>query len=507
MSVKKKIAVNTISNYTGYFIKLAVNFFLFPFVVHHLGAAQSGLWFLLSSITSYMGFLDVGIKPTLIKHVAHHHAKNNRQGINEVVNAAFFIYLIIGIAAALAMIVISYFFPQIFHIAPELIFKAKICTYIVALALFLSFPLSAIGAGTLNGLQRYDKTRTSAVFSSLSGSLIVILLLSKGYGVIAVTLADQTTNLLSWLLNVYFAKRIAPYLTISLRFLKKAVIKEIFRFSVVIFVINMASRVIYYADRIVIGIFLNVSSIVFYEAAFKIYHTITQIPLLLLSAIMPASSELSARNRPSDLKKLYLYSTKYTIAFFLALVIPVLIFTRAILKIWVGPDYMSAAIYTQLFLLYVFFTLNHSSAVQILTGIGKVRTIMRYQVTVAIENLVLSIILAKIFGLIGVILGTTIPFIIMEWFYIKTTFKILGVNWKEYLRKVILKPYLCAFLPAILLLILHHFFDPARLWEIAAILVGGVILYALIFYFLGLSSEEKTEFKIIFKGKLLPKKN
>ncbi len=499
--VKKKIARNTLANYISYFIRIAVSFFLFPFVVHRLGATQAGIWFLLSSITGYLGILDLGVKPALVKHIAQYNARGDKKAINEVVSTGFFIFLIIGIIAALAMVVIGIFFPQLFKISADVVPQAQISAYIVAAALLLSFPLSAVGGGVLNGLQRYDKSRTAGIFSALTGSAAIVFLLWKGYGLVAVVIADQVTNFLSWVLSFILAKKIAPYLAVRIKSITKKTLKEIFKFSWFVFLMELASQIIYHVDKIVIGVVLNVKFIVLYEAAYKIQKTITKIPMLIVSAIMPASSELNAQNNPLALKKLYLYSTKYMTAFFLFLVIPVLIFTKQILNIWVGAEYESAAIYAQLLLLTAFFVLNHTASAQILTGIGKIKKITRYQIIVAIMNLVLSVILAKLIGLIGVILGTVIPFVLMEWFYIKISFQTLGVGVKEYFSQVLLKAYLPALVSAGFLLVLSHYFSPQRILDIMLIMLSNFIIYGIIFYFIGVQKFEKEQLKLLIKQK------
>ena len=447
---------------------------------------------MLTSVTSYFGILDLGVKPTLVRHISHYNAKKRYKDINAVISSAFVIFLGAGLLAGAGMVILGHFAPQLFHIQGDLAPATRTSAWIVGVMLFLNFPLSAIGGGVLSGLQRYDLGRTSSIFSTTSGAIAIVYLLTHGYGLIAVVFADQITNLLSWILSVIFAKRIAPYIKLSFKLIRKKVFKEIFKFSGYVFLNEIAAQTIYYADRIVIGIFLGVAPIVFYEAAYKLYRTSTRIPLLLVSAIMPASSELHAQNRRQDLKRLYLYSTKYVTAFFLMIVIPLIIFARPVLIVWVGKDFAGSAIYIQLFLLYVFFTLNHSSAAQILVGMGKVKQIAQYQVIIAIANLALSIILVKKIGLLGVILGTTIPFILMEWFYVKLAFSKLSVNWGEYWNRVLSKAYIPALIPASAFFILSRYFQPDRIRDVLLIFAANFIIYGWLFFRFSLSEQEKA---------------
>src|SRR5262245_15916804 len=63
LDVGAVLARNTLWNYLGFAVNLAINFALFPYAVRRLGAGPAGVWLLLGSVTGYMGLLELGIVP------------------------------------------------------------------------------------------------------------------------------------------------------------------------------------------------------------------------------------------------------------------------------------------------------------------------------------------------------------------------------------------------------------------------------------------------------------
>jgi hypothetical protein len=145
---------------------------------------------------------------------------------------------------------------------------------------------------------------------------------------------------------------------------------------------------------------------------------------------------------------------------------------------------------------------------------NKIKKFVKYYGVVAILNLSLSVFLVQQgYGLEGVALGTTIPFVLLEVFFLAHVFKVLDIKWADYAKQVIVKTIPFAVIVSLIMYGVLLWRAPiivgtettlfARLKdsvEIGLYYVFGSGLYLGLFYFKGLNIKEKAEIKHIVSG-------
>jgi hypothetical protein len=140
---------------------------------------------------------------------------------------------------------------------------------------------------------------------------------------------------------------------------------------------------------------------------------------------------------------------------------------------------------------------------------------------VAVLNLGLSIFLVQQgFGLKGVALGTTIPFILLEVFFLRYVFSVLDIKWRVYAKQVFAKTFPFAGVTAVLMYGLLLWRTPIitgthdslfslirDIIELGGYFALGVGIYLLLFYLKGLEAHEKEDLKNILSKLKLRKKS
>ena len=135
---------------------------------------------------------------------------------------------------------------------------------------------------------------------------------------------------------------------------------------------------------------------------------------------------------------------------------------------------------------------NHIVAVGILLGLGRVGRYVRYHVIWALANLAISIALVKRIGLPSVALGTTLPLLVLEPFYVRAVLREVGLDASRFVTQSILRPLAAAAISGALLLAAialvpgREHGAPAVALAIASFL--GTIAA---FYFVGLDEGER----------------
>lgn len=428
-----KISRNVLSNFAGTAVALAVGFFLMPFIIHRIGATAYGIWMLVTSVVGYMGLLDVGLAPTLVKKSAELLAKNDKQELNGTVSTIFTLYLLGGIFIGVAIFGMSFFLYQIFNIPPEDINTFKTVLWIVGLQTAFSFPMSIWG-GLMRGLQDFHIINGIAVITNLLRAAGTVLLIMFGFGLISLIWLGFGLAVVGWLAGILWVRQRIPYLRIQVLRFESSKVKDLVRFSGVMFIWGIAGTTVHQADRIIIGLFLPIASITIYEVGARISNYSRSVLYSVLSTIMPAASELNAKNERATLQKLYLKGTKYVLVAYTGVVVALLLFGKEFIHLWMGEDFEGSVWVMYALIIGSLYQSQNVVAHIMLPGMGKLRTFTKVMIAYPIVNIILSVIFVIQWGLIGVALATTLTFIIIETYFIFYIMKVFEVKLLSLLR-------------------------------------------------------------------------
>jgi O-antigen/teichoic acid export membrane protein len=446
----------------------------------------------------------MGVGASLIKYVAEYHAKKDKETVNQMMSTTFAFYLAIGLIIFISMIVIGIFYASFFGIEGALVDKARLMAFLVALGALTSWPLRSIGS-VLPGLQRYDIGAVISFSTTMVNSVATVILLANGYGIVELVLTSIIVGAIGQLITVVITQREAPYLQIRAGYMNLRTMKKIFTFSAVVFLGQIISLFVLGMDRVIVGAVVSVAAITIYEVARKLHDLIFHNANLLESALLPAGAEMDAKGDRTSIKRLIIRGGKYKCALTLSLSSVVFALAPAIISTWIGSslvDVGEVSLYTRAFVSYLFFYSSWGVLGIILLSQEKYRPILVVNIGIGVTNLVLSIIFTIMYGAIGVILGTIVPWFIVLPFLIPYGLRLTRMPARKYYKGVILPTYPPAIATMLALFVINYFYTPDTLIEAGLLCLFGLLIYFGAFYSFGLSKKEKGEFWSFFKNHL-----
>ncbi len=438
--ISTKIIRNTFFNILGGSWGLLIKILLTPFIIHYIGTERFGIWALVLLFTGYFALLDLSIGTSVVKYISMHYAKKKFDSINKVVNSALVFYAVAGLISWIsAIFLIKWVVENILHIPPSLIDEANfVLTWGVFIFAF-SNTMNVFGS-VIIGLQKMDVTnKIKIVVTTLEGIGIVLFLIG-GFGLTGLILNTGIIAVITSLAYVVASKRVFPQLAIGRRFLDTKILKELLTFGAKLHFSRIGDMMHFQTDKIFITYFLQLSFVTFYEVANTVAFTMRMVPLAIVSAILPAASEIKAAGDEKSLRELYMRSSKY-----LSLVsIPLLFFTfflaPSIIEVWLGNGYELSVITLQVLLLGYFANILTSSGSQVAIGLGKPDYVMKSSIIATLLNLVLSILLIVKIGYFGAALGTSIAMTIAAGYFILTLHRTLGIANFFFFQRVLFSP-------------------------------------------------------------------
>ena len=483
--ISEKIIKNTLYNTIGRFWGILVVLFLTPYIVSRLGVERYGIWALLTSLVGYIGFLDLGIGGSYVRYMAEYYTQKDYSRVNQVINTGFLFCL------GLAFILIPL---ALFLTEPLLIFlKLDPSTYPeINFVFFWGVVIFSLSNATFvfgsvqTGLQRMDLTNIIAVVLTIPYALGVILFLELGYGLKGLMILIGIMWMIQTLANFYIAKKILPQFSFNPFLFKRKMFVELLKFGIKLQISRLSQLVSFQVDKLLITYFLSVGMVTFYDLGAKITGSIRKLPLLLVSALVPASAEIFAKGDKESLSKLYFRGSKYLFAASTPLFFFIVVCSEMLVNVWMGPGYDLASSVIRILSFGYFFNVISRVASSIALGVGKPEFEMKYGILVSILNFSLSLILIIKFGFYGVLVGTAFSLTLGSVYF----FHLFHRYSKEPLRNLwqwIKKPLSGAFLVAAVLYLFNHLTSAIVLTNhrfTGLLFVGLEFVIFLIFYFL-----------------------
>src|SRR5262252_10531662 len=105
--VSSRIIRNVLMNWLAFGATILAGFLMSPFLVRHLGDSVYGVWILIGSLAGYLGVLDFGVTPSIIKYIAENRARGDREATNRVVTGGLAVFSLVGIVSLLISGVIA----------------------------------------------------------------------------------------------------------------------------------------------------------------------------------------------------------------------------------------------------------------------------------------------------------------------------------------------------------------------------------------------------------------
>lgn len=505
MSVKSKLIRNTLANYILGAWSFVVTFIILYLVLvgfgplKPIGGEDYGIYLLIGALVGYFGLMDLGIGHSLVKFIAEYHAKGEKEKVNEIVNSAFYIFLGIGMISAIGLFIMGTFFLEIFNFPnQDQLIKARKITYVIAIIFTTNFSI-LIFRDILRGLQKFVLLAYITFFVTIINLIVIVWVLYMGYGIVEFILFTFSFNLIGPIIMSLYVRRELPYLEINRKHFNRKTVKTLFGLSMLLFLLFIFNKIIFFTDNIVIGWwFVSTIMVTFYVTARKIYSIPANMVNLALRAAIPAASELNALQKKRALQLMLIKMSKYCLALLFLIGLPTILMSRYILSFWLGNSYATHYIIANILIISIFFDYFNSISAQILIGMNRLRFLVACFGIIAVMNLVLSILLVGQMGLEGVAWGTTIPFIIMALPLMWNSFRIIGIDWRMYAKEVLGKniPFALCMAAVLYLLLLFHI--PGNLIEIGIYYIVSMAVFFVLFYFLALTEDERKDLKSIF---------
>lgn len=489
------LLTGTATKYLLLAVNIALGIFLMPFTVRHLGTNEYGLWMLVASMTSYFQLLDLGYGNGLVRHVADADARGNTDLVNKILSTFALVYAGIGAVAALAVgAMIIWVVPNFPRLLPSQISLARFVLAVVGIRIAIGFPMTVFGAAT-TARQRFALNNIVASVIALANGAATFALLALGYRVRAVVTASALISLFGYIAYAWTAKRAFPQLRLRVSSFTPSLVRDVTAFSLYVFLIDIAIQIGFNLDNVVIGAAMGTAAVAVYIVAFRLADAQRQLSCQFNSLMFPVVVRYGAANDPEGLRRMMIEGTRLSLTLVCGVTVCLMGFAAPLITRWMGTGFEGSVAPLEVLALTGVILVGQGPLGNILLGTGRHRLVAFVSLGEAIANLVLSVLLVRRFGLLGVAIGTGVPVFIANLFILlPAACRQVGISVAGFARSVAVAPVVGALIAALAGALVRQLWPPE---SIPAILVEGTavgIIYLSAVWTLGFTTAVRERY-------------
>jgi O-antigen/teichoic acid export membrane protein len=417
MSSFKQLARGVAVSWASTLASIIAGFVMAPFLIHHLGVVGYGVWVLIQSTISYMYLTDLGLRTAVIRFVARDYANRNHLEVSRIISAAIWVRFWSGAAVVLIISTIASLLPRLFTIPSQYVSQGRAALVVVGIT-FASTLVFSVFSATLMAIGRFDRLALLELAQIILTTVGLIPVVKAGYGLIGMAVWHLGATTAVNLLVALSCFRAYPQLKISVsRVPERDLLRALWGVGLYILGYNLAGQLIMYSDNLVVGAFVSAAAVAYYAVAGRMVEYLRQVSGAILKYFTPMASAFEARKQYDRLQQLQIRGTQVVLIVALPAAITLFLRGGTFFLLWIGPEFRQYAT-PVLKILVVFIALSAPNVAvpSLAIAMGKQKFLAFLTIIEGVVNLIVSVILARTIGIIGVAIGSAVPSGLMQIF-------------------------------------------------------------------------------------------
>lgn len=501
ISHSKQRQVGIALTYIQMALSILVSIICTPIILNKLGQSEYGLYNLTSSIISYLSLLTLGFGASYIRFYSRYKAEKDEDGEQRLNGLYMIVFLIMGLIALVGGILLSLNTNILFNetYSDKDLHTAKILMLLLTFNMAISFPMSVYTA-IISSQERFIFQKIVNIGKTVISPVISVLVIFFGYGSIGMVVVTTIITLAIDFINIFYCHK---KLKTKFKFGKidGKLLKEIAIFSLFIAINQLIDQLNIETDKVILGKIMNASAVAIYAIAATIKSMYVNFSTAVNSVFAPKIHKIiNTSGEDSDNKLTDLFIKIGRVQYFILMLIMTgfIFFGKYFISIWAGKGYELAYYLALILMIPSTVPLIQNIAIEIQRAKNKHQFRSLVYLLVAVINVVVSIILCKAYGIVGVTIGTAFAnivgcIIIINIYYHKK----LGINIIKF-WKSIARASLGLVIPVSMGILLMKFIRFSNILIYLSFILLYSVIYLFSIYFLGMNLDEKKLVKGLF---------
>ena len=414
------------SGYVATLATILVGLWLTPFTLRFLDREEYAVFTLASDLLMWLGMLDLGVTAGLNVQAAQLSGRPDPERLNRLASTAFFTQngIVLGVIIVGAGIAVG--FPHFFQVREELRETSSNLMALLVAGSAIGFSTKTFSALLVAHQQIHIDNLLRLGMIGLR-TILTVLLLNAGWGLYSLGVATLAASVTTSALAVLRTRSALPGLRIKWSYASWVELRGIGALGIWFSLGGLAGLLIVSMDRVLVGKLFTVESVTTLSLTGRVYALASSVLEQITNTARPMIGQMLGQGRMTDVARLYQTLFKVCGGVAVLLATSLWVGNGAFVTVWVGENHYGGA------------ALNAALAANLLTNtwvlpnravlasamLVRAQTICR--LLEAVVNLGASIMLGHQFGMIGIVIGTTVGGVMTSvWYLPLLTARFLG---------------------------------------------------------------------------------
>ena len=402
----RRVSFNAFMNVLHVVLNALSGLATMPILVNHLGAENYGLWTLVVATTGYLGALDLGVPAAAGRLFAA--ARGDIRAVNAVFSTAFAMLCGIFLAVFVLLLLASWMFFQAFPVPITHQPDVRAALLILGGGVALSIP-AAVFESFLWGSERFVLHNAIEITVLLVRTFLIILLVGGDSSLTELALIIAGIGVAGGLTRAFFCWTLQPRIALHWSHCSRQVLEEVSAFATWFTVLSASRNFSPNVPVFVIGNSLGAAAV----TTFTIPRILVMYAAAIVSSAMvviaPRVAILYFNSRIAEQRDLFLAAGRFCLALSYYFAGGYVFFGLPFIQIW-QPTMQGHQEYALLLILIAgeLLPMTQRSSHGTILYMGKHRRLALYGLAELGVIGVLSLVLVKPYGLIGVCVAAAI---------------------------------------------------------------------------------------------------
>ena len=488
MSDARRLATGSLAQQAAAVTGLIAMLAIVTVLARRLSLAELGVYGLLNALAGYLLIVQNAAAGSAVRAMSV--ARDEREG-SAAFSTAGLLYVGAGLVAGLLLAALGIGLAAALDLSDELARQARLGAVAVGVVTFAGWP-STVYRDALRAHGRFVLAARVEIGASAAYAALVLGLAFGGAPLWTVFGAGAAIPLLAGTGCALAAAvtglpwRLRPSLADG------ATARGLLGIAGYISLTEAASAAVYVISRLILGLFKSAATVGLYEGPVRAHNLIRALNAAVTVIVLPAASGYHAAGDERRLQELLLRGSRYMLALIVPIAVVGMALAGPILAAWLEPKFREAA--PAMTILLSHWLLNGMSGVAaaMLIAVGRARDLARWAGLVAGASVLLALALVPPFGLEGVALATTAPYVALFPYLLWMTLRAIPLPARELASRAFLPAWTLGLALGGVLVTVRLVLDPSSALELAAVAFGALAVYWAAYYALWLDRDERA---------------